>query len=264
MRSNQRDRDDRDSIALLDTPPVLTALIPPSAAVGDPAFTLRIRGTGFTANDVALWNGSPIPTSFVSATELTASVSMTRIDAGAVPVTVRTIGNALSNALAFTVNAEPPIDVENPPAGWVGVLDPWGRPVLLKYDEIVLIEERTEVHDQKGALWGQSPATPYRRVTLRGGLQYLRQREFDACARGAAKAMNTAFVHAADPWGRPMAIRVDDVALVEGALDGLDPHGDLWAEHPPAPYRRLTLVSGIRVYVNADLAGDLLDALGVT
>ena len=76
--------------------------------------------------------------------------------------------------------------------------------------------------------------------------------------------MTPAFVQTADPWGRPLAVRVEDVALVEGALDGLDPHGDLWAEHPPGPYRRVTLVSGVRVYISAEDADDLLDALGLS
>jgi hypothetical protein len=56
-----------------------------------------------------------------------------------------------------------------------------------------------------------------------------------------------AFVAATDPWGRPLALRADDVALVEGATDSHDPHGDLWAQHPLSDYRRITLTSGVRV-----------------
>ena len=71
------------------------------------------------------------------------------------------------------------------------------------------------------------------------------------------------FVRCADPWGRPVDVRADRVVLVEGAIDGGDQRGDLWAHHPPGPYQRITLDGGTRIYLNAELAADLLTALGL-
>src|SRR5678816_2221276 len=56
--------------------PTTTALVPSSAKLGDPSFTLHVQGTGFVPGSVILWNGSPEPTTFVSATELTTLVNM--------------------------------------------------------------------------------------------------------------------------------------------------------------------------------------------
>lgn len=68
------------------------------------------------------------------------------------------------------------------------------------------------------------------------------------------------FVVTADAFGRPLALRVGDVAAVEGAIDAHDGRGDLWAQHPPGPYRRVTLVSGFQLHVDASDRA-LLEAL---
>jgi hypothetical protein len=97
-----------------DVTPVLTSLVPPTAVLGGPNFTLHVHGTGFGPGAVILWNGSPEPTTFVSPTELTTGVDMTTAAiAAAIPVTVRTITELESNALAFTLTEAadaPPAD----------------------------------------------------------------------------------------------------------------------------------------------------------
>lgn len=81
--------------------PVLTSLTPATAVVGAAALTLQVQGTGFTATDVVAWNGGAVPTTFVSATELSAAIDAPALAApGAIPVTV-----GASNALTFTVTA---------------------------------------------------------------------------------------------------------------------------------------------------------------
>lgn len=80
--------------------PVLATLTPSTAMVGT-AFTVQVTGTGFTAADVVAWNGIAVPTTFVSATELSAAIDAAVVAApGDVPVTV-----GASNALTFTVTA---------------------------------------------------------------------------------------------------------------------------------------------------------------
>ena len=87
--------------------PVATSLNPASATAGDPGFTLTVNGSDFSAGSVVQWNGSPRPTSFVSATQLQASISAADIAAaGTASVTVVTPapGGGTSAALGFTIN----------------------------------------------------------------------------------------------------------------------------------------------------------------
>lgn len=73
--------------------PTATALVPTSATIGDPSFTVHVQGTGFTPSSVILWNGLEEPTTVVSPTELTTGVNMPLWTAPAVvPVTVQTGG----------------------------------------------------------------------------------------------------------------------------------------------------------------------------
>ncbi|MET0996769.1 MAG: hypothetical protein ABWY20_23095 [Mycobacterium sp.] len=88
--------------------PVVTALVPDTAAIGSPSFTLHVHGTGFAPDAVIVWNGSDEPTTVVSATEVTTEVNMaTATAAVAVPVAVRH-GDVVSNALAFTFTEATP------------------------------------------------------------------------------------------------------------------------------------------------------------
>jgi IPT/TIG domain len=87
----------------LGGPPTVTSLVPPSAKLGDPSFTLHVHGTNFRADAQIVWNGSPEPTTFVSPTEVTTMVNMaTASVAMAIPVAV-SIGGGLvvSNAMNF-------------------------------------------------------------------------------------------------------------------------------------------------------------------
>ncbi len=90
--------------------PVLTSLAPNTAAVGGPAFTLTVQGSGFVNGSVVQWNGSARPTTFSSATELLAQIPAGDIvTAGVASITVATPapGGGLSNTLTFTISAQP-------------------------------------------------------------------------------------------------------------------------------------------------------------
>jgi hypothetical protein len=87
-------------------PAVLTSLVPSTAALGAPDFTLHVHGTGCQPSDQILWNGAPEPTTFVSATELTTLVNMATAQAAIpVPVAVRNAVGEVSNSLTFTLTA---------------------------------------------------------------------------------------------------------------------------------------------------------------
>jgi hypothetical protein len=55
--------------------PAIASLAPSSVTAGAAAFTLTINGTNFISTSTVKWNGSNRPTSYVSATQLTASIA---------------------------------------------------------------------------------------------------------------------------------------------------------------------------------------------
>lgn len=82
----------RDARAAVEPTTSATSLLPPSAAIGDPSFMLRVVGSGFDATSVIVFAGEDEPTTFVSAEELTTGVDMS-VWLGpdpAIPVLVRT------------------------------------------------------------------------------------------------------------------------------------------------------------------------------
>jgi 6-phosphogluconolactonase len=82
----------------------ITAIAPTSATAGSPAFTLTITGAGFVSGDAVQWNGSPLTTTFSSATQLTAAVPASLLAAaGSASVTVAA-GATISKAISFTIN----------------------------------------------------------------------------------------------------------------------------------------------------------------
>ena len=92
--------------------PALTTLSPNNATAGSGAFTLTANGTNFISGSTINWNGTPLTTTFVSASQLTATVPASNITtAGTASVTVFTPlpGGGTSNALTFTINSTNPL-----------------------------------------------------------------------------------------------------------------------------------------------------------
>jgi hypothetical protein len=94
--------------------PQITSLSPDQAVAGGAGFTLTVNGSGFidgTGSDrsVVHWNGSPRATTFVSDTQLTATIPASDIaTAGTANVTVVNPGNLTSNTATFTINNPAP------------------------------------------------------------------------------------------------------------------------------------------------------------
>ena len=88
--------------------PTITSLSPASATVGGPAFTLTVNGTDFVDGaSTVRWNGSDRATTYVSSTQLTASISAADIaTVGTASVTVfnSAPGGGTSNAMTFTID----------------------------------------------------------------------------------------------------------------------------------------------------------------
>jgi hypothetical protein len=87
--------------------PVMGSMNPAIADAGGTAFTLTVNGAGFLANSTINWGTTPLATSFVSATQLTAQVTAADIaTAGAYAITVQTPapGGGTTGILQFEVD----------------------------------------------------------------------------------------------------------------------------------------------------------------
>jgi uncharacterized protein (TIGR03437 family) len=85
--------------------PLITSLSPTSVLPGSPPFTLTVNGSNFFAGATVAWNGAALPTTFVSATQLTAQVPTSLLATGTAQISVLNIGQVASNAVAFFVSA---------------------------------------------------------------------------------------------------------------------------------------------------------------
>jgi hypothetical protein len=94
--------------------PQTTTIIPASATEGGSAFLMTVNGIGFVPGSVVRWNGTDRATTFVSDTELQATIPDTDIAfAGTAAVTVFTPapGGGISNSQTFTIDS---VVVNNP------------------------------------------------------------------------------------------------------------------------------------------------------
>ena len=96
--------------------PAITQLAPDSATSGSAAFVLTVNGSSFNTNAVVNWNSAPLTTTYVTASQLMATVPASALTAPATAqVTVTNPGQAggrygggtlpeTSPAVAFTIN----------------------------------------------------------------------------------------------------------------------------------------------------------------
>ena len=94
-------------VASLGAQGTITSISPASTLALGPAFTLTVHGSGFGSLNLVQWDGSDLPTTFVSAATLTASVGPALItSAGTHGVRVKQslLQSNFSNTVTFTVN----------------------------------------------------------------------------------------------------------------------------------------------------------------
>ncbi len=94
----------------------VTSLSPQNGLAGGPGFTLTVNGSSFDSGANVFWNGNPRTTTFVSSTQLTATITSSDLSsAGDFPVGVVNRAAPMSNTLAFHVdNPQPTITSLNP------------------------------------------------------------------------------------------------------------------------------------------------------
>jgi hypothetical protein len=98
----------------INAAPAVTSLSPSQAIVRGAAFTLTVNGSGFASSSVVQWNASSRPTTFVSATQLQASIAAADIAAlGTAQVAVQTPspGGGTSSSVSFAIVAPPALSV---------------------------------------------------------------------------------------------------------------------------------------------------------
>jgi uncharacterized protein YdgA (DUF945 family) len=104
--------------------PSISSLSPSSAIAGSAAFTLTVNGTNFVSSSTIQWNGSNRTTTFVSSTQLTATIPASDIaTVGSANVTVvnPSPGGGMSSALSFIINNPvPSITSLSPASATVG------------------------------------------------------------------------------------------------------------------------------------------------
>jgi hypothetical protein len=128
--------------------PVITSLSPTSATAGGAAFTITVTGSGFVTGSNAEWNGSPIATTYLSPTLLTASVSSALISSPSNPaITVQNTGGLASNFVTFPVTTAPPglLTISHFPDG-----GGWRSSILLVNNDVVPATYTVSFHNDSG------------------------------------------------------------------------------------------------------------------
>ena len=97
--------------------PTISGLSPSTMNAGGAAFTLTVNGTNFLSGATVGWNGTALTTTFVSATQLTASVTASLITApGSANITTANAGGTASAAATFTIGVPTPTITSLSPA----------------------------------------------------------------------------------------------------------------------------------------------------
>ena len=94
------------AVSVTNPVPTVAFMLPATAIAGEPALTITLNGSSFVAGSQVRWNGVARTTTFVSATQLTATVTAADLAATTTaPVTVFTAGpgGGTSGSQTFTV-----------------------------------------------------------------------------------------------------------------------------------------------------------------
>jgi hypothetical protein len=98
--------------------PVVGTLSPASTTAGGAAFILLLSGSGFTQSSAVTFNGNPVPSAFLSVTQLQSNIPASAIaTAGSFLVAVANPGGNPTTVVSFTVNNPVPQENILSPAG---------------------------------------------------------------------------------------------------------------------------------------------------
>jgi len=91
------------AIGVAPVPFISQPLYPSALALGGPAFVLTLNGAGFVAGSEVNWNGSALPTTFVSSDELRAKVPSANIAMPGTALVTVSNGGVVSNVAYFEI-----------------------------------------------------------------------------------------------------------------------------------------------------------------
>ena len=95
--------------------PTLSSIQPDRAPAGDTLpISLTVTGSNFLSQSVVYWNSTALSTTFVSSTDVTATIpssDLTSVGSASITVTTPPLGGGTSTALPFTVVGAPPRSV---------------------------------------------------------------------------------------------------------------------------------------------------------
>ena len=135
-------------IGAVEVQPTLTSVSPTSVVAGSGATTITLIGTNLVSTSVAEFNGTALPTTFVSSTQETAVIPAADLAAAgtaSITVAVPTSQSGVSNALTFTIipitgPAPPPTSTTAPPPSVSLAFGPAGQVLELVNSEGVLTQ----------------------------------------------------------------------------------------------------------------------------
>jgi uncharacterized protein (TIGR03437 family) len=93
--------------------PGLRSIAPSSTAPGTSGLTLTLNGAGFMATSIALWNGQTRPTTVVSSSQLSVTISASDLSSAAIAQVSAmnpAPGGGVSNALSFEIGGGPVVN----------------------------------------------------------------------------------------------------------------------------------------------------------
>ena len=96
----------------MTTTPIIASIFPSSADAGTATFTLTVNGAAFESSSTVYWNGAEVPTTFVSDSQLTATIASSLFPIGGIytvqvhtPITDLPAGDSpIYDMIGFTEN----------------------------------------------------------------------------------------------------------------------------------------------------------------
>ena len=179
--------------------------------MGGPAFTLTVDGSGFVAGSNVQWNGAPIPTTYLSPTLLTASVSSALITSPAnADITVLNTGGLTSNDVTFPVAAAPPslLTISHIADG-----GGWRSSILLVNNDVVPATYTVSFHSDAGLSYTPALASGFTSGTIAvGGSTIIETADASSTLSegwaqvSSGQAIGGTAVFRYDPWSQEAAV----------------------------------------------------------
>lgn len=131
--------------------PAIYSLSPTGVTAGAPAFTLTVNGNNFISASAVNWNGIALPTTYISASQLTVVVpasDISTIGTASVTVSNSTPGGRTSNGITFFIGSIVTGTVAGAPPGSAGVsIYDNGQEILTAGDGVITFNSKSPTYN---------------------------------------------------------------------------------------------------------------------